>query len=204
MTEPLRNTKYAKEIATAKLPSGSSKKSFVAIERIFVKEAKQIEIRFSLWEGSKLMPRALDLPEDELLSLMSAAIRAGVLSPEFTTGLRRALNELAPGAADGVSKDASELDRIQAHFHQLIRSRAGDSIGDDGVALPTLEVGAGTQDDPIWFPIDGMHGGFKYWWDTSAKRLRLMTESWSRVAAGSGQLHEVTASGASLLGEGFV
>jgi len=31
-----------------------------------------------------------------------------------------------------------------------------------------------------------------------------MTESWSAAVAGSGQLHEVTATGSRLLGEGFV
>ncbi|HEY8258648.1 MAG TPA: hypothetical protein VIG08_13410 [Gemmatimonadales bacterium] len=70
--------------------------------------------------------------------------------------------------------------------------------------LPVLRAETGTQDDPIRFAIEGMHGGFKYWWDSSAKRLRLMAESWSRVTAGSGQLHEITARGAQLLGEGFV
>lgn len=49
-----------------------------------------------------------------------------------------------------------------------------------------------------------MHGGFKYWWDPSSSGLRLMSESWSRVGAGSGQLHEVTPTGARFLGEGFV
>jgi len=49
-----------------------------------------------------------------------------------------------------------------------------------------------------------MDGGFKYWWDAAASGLRLMSESWSRRVAGSGQLHEITAAGARLLGEGFV
>jgi len=204
MTEALRDTRFWKELATAKLPSGSSKKSAVAIERIFVKRAKQIEIRFSQWEGSKMMPRALDLPEEELLPLLSAAIRNGVFTEEFIVGLRRVLSDLAPTTPEELAPDAPELTRVQAHFHTLIRSRAGDALRDRSIVLPTLVPNAGTQDDPVWFPIDGMQGGFKYWWDSSAKRMRLMTESWSRVIAGSGQLHEVTASGARLLGEGFV
>ena len=40
-----------------------------------MKRAKQIGIRFSQWERSKMIPRALDLPEEELLPLLSAAIR---------------------------------------------------------------------------------------------------------------------------------
>jgi hypothetical protein len=50
MTQPLRDTRYARELATAKLPSGPGGNSFVAIERIFVKQAEQVEIRFSWWE----------------------------------------------------------------------------------------------------------------------------------------------------------
>lgn len=204
MTEKLKDTRFWKELATAKRPSGSSKKAAVAIERIFVKRTKQIEIRFSQWEGAKLMPRALDLPEEALLPLVSAAIKNGVFSHEFVVGLRRVLSEFAPTAPEGLSPDSPELARVQAHFHTLIRSRAGDALRDQRVALPTLVANAGTQDEPFWFAIDGMSGGFKYWWDPTAKRMRLMTESWSRVVSGSGQLHEVTAAGARLLGEGFV
>ncbi len=62
MTRSLRDTKYARELATAKLPSGPSGSAFVAIERIYVKQAEQVEIRFSWWEGSRMMPRPLGLP----------------------------------------------------------------------------------------------------------------------------------------------
>jgi hypothetical protein len=203
MTKALKDTRFWKELATAKRPSGASKKSAVAIERIFVKRTKQIEIRFSQWEGSKMMPRALDLPEEELLPLLSAAIRSGVFSEEFLVGLKRVLGDLAPAPKGDVAPDAPELARVQSHFHVLIRSRAGDALRDQDV-LPILVANAGTQDEPLLFPIEAMQGGFKYWWDSSAKRMRLMTESWSGAVAGSGQLHEVTASGARLLGEGFV
>lgn len=205
MSEPLRDTRYVKELARAKVPSAASKKSSVAIERILVKKSKQVEIRFSWWAGKKMLPKALHLPEEELLPLFATAIEGGVFSEEFTGGLRRLLSLSAdPAAPAAVAEDAPELTRVQGHFHALIRSRAGEAVREAGLHLPVLRVDTGTQDDPIWFAIDGMHGGFRYWWDPSAKRLRLMTESWSRVAAGSGQLHEVTASGAQLLGEGFV
>ena len=127
MTEKLKDTRFWKELATAKLPSGSSKKSAVAIERILVKRTKQIEIRFSQWEGTKLMPRALDLPEEELLPLVSAAIKNGVFSEEFVVGLRRVLSELAPPPPEGLPPDSPELVRVQAHFHTLIRSRAASA-----------------------------------------------------------------------------
>jgi len=62
MTQPLRDTSYPRELATARLPSGPRGKASAAIERIFVKQAEQLEIRFSSWEGSRPMPRALDNP----------------------------------------------------------------------------------------------------------------------------------------------
>jgi hypothetical protein len=204
MTQPLRDTRYARELATAKLPSGPGGNSFVAIERIFVKQAEQVEIRFSGWEGSRMMPRPLDLPEDELLPLMRVAIRAGVFSEAFVESLRTLVSELGNGSAPKVAQELTELERVQAHFHDLIRSRAGDLVRKDSTNLPSLAVGVGTDDEPAWFPIEGMHGGFKYWWDATTTGLRLMTESWSGVVAGSGQLHEITPTGARLLGEGFV
>jgi len=203
MTQPLRDTRYAREIATARLPSGQKGKSFVAIERIFVKQAEQIEIRFSSWEGSRMMPRPLDLPEEELFPLMRAAIEAGVFSEAFVDKLRGLLG--ARKSADPTPMRAlTELDRVQAHFHDLIRSRAGDLLQEHTASLPSLVLGVGTEDEPGWFPIEGMDGGFKYWWDPTTSGLRLMTESWSRVVDGSGQLHEITPAGARLLGEGFV
>jgi hypothetical protein len=203
MTQPLRDTRYARELATAKLPSGPGGNSFVAIERIFVKQAEQVEIRFSGWEGSRMMPRPLDLPEDELLPLMRVALRAGVFSEAFVESLRTLVSELGNGSASKVAQELTELERVQAHFHDLIRSRAGDLVRENSTNLPSLAVGVGTDDEPAWFPIEGMHGGFKYWWDATSSGLRLMTESWSGVVAGSGQLHEITPTGARLLGEGF-
>jgi hypothetical protein len=204
MTPPLRDTRYAREIASAKLPSGPRGKSFVAIERIFVKKAKQEEIRFSLWEGSRMMPRPLDLPEQELLPLLQAAIGAGVFSEAFVDDLRAALNGVGNRSQPAALEDLTDLERVQAHFHELMRARAGDALRAHPGSLPSLAVGVGTEEEPGWFPIHGMNGGFKYWWDAATSGLRLMAESWSETVAGSGQLHEVTPAGARLLGEGFV
>ncbi len=203
-TDSLKETRYVKELARATQPSGSSPKSLSAIERILVKKSKQVEIRFSSWQGAKMMPKALTLPESDLLPLLSEAIRTEVFSEEFLAGLRQALAAGDAPALDAIAEDAPEMTRVQAHFHALIRARAGEAVRATDIALPTLGPEAGTQDDPAWFPVDGMHGGFKYWWDPASKRLRLMTESWSRVVTGSGQLHEITAEGSRLLGEGFV
>jgi hypothetical protein len=59
------------------------------IERLRIKESDQIEIRFSWWKDAKLIPRPLDLSEEDLLALTQDAIAKGVFSPEFLAGLRR-------------------------------------------------------------------------------------------------------------------
>jgi hypothetical protein len=203
MTKP-RETKYARELASAKLPSGPGGKSSVAIERLHVKQANQVKIRFSQWTGSRMMPKPLDLPEEELLPLLDAAMRAGVFSDAFTQGLRRMVSEAGPPVDLAAAGPDADLEKVQAHFHALIRSRAGTALGAQAASLPRLSRAAPSEAEPGWLAVDGMDGGFKYWWDDSAPGLRLMSESWSRAAPGSGQLHEITPNGASLLGEGFI
>ena len=92
---PLRDTDYATELATVKKPSGATGSSYTAIERIYVKAADQEEIRFSWWEGNRMMPRPLDLPESELLPLLQEAIRGGVFSDQFLSELREVLSSSA-------------------------------------------------------------------------------------------------------------
>ena len=89
----LRDTDYARELASARLPSGSTGKSFVALERISVKQAQQEEIRFSWWEGARMIPRPLDLPESELLPLIREAIAKRVFSKSFLSELRAVLDQ---------------------------------------------------------------------------------------------------------------
>jgi hypothetical protein len=206
MTQNLRETRFLRELAIAKLPIGG--KAFAAVERLFVKKSKREEIRFSLWQGAKMQAKPLGLPEAELLPLLKAGLAAGVFSDDFTRGLREVLGGTAPAAAPAepvrTPPPATELDKVQSHFHELIRARAGERLGGEGVTLPTLAKGRGTEDEPIVFSVPGMHGGFKYWWDVSSAGLRLMSESWSDTVPGSGQLHEITPSGARLLGEGFI
>ena len=192
--------KKSGEIAGAKLPSGDGKSS-AAVERIRGKQSEREEIRFSSWSGTRMMPRALALPEAELLPLLEAAIQGGVFSPDFVEGLRGLLP--GPAAASPAPPPASPLEQIQGHFHTLIRARAGDRLGDRAASLPVLTRDGPSEKDPGWFPVDGMGGGFKYWWDATAQGPRLISESSSRTAPGSGQLHEITPNGANLLGEGF-
>lgn len=202
MTQRLRDTRYARELAAARLPTGPGGTSLAAIERIHVKQADQVEIRFSSWEGTRLLPRALDLPEEELLPLLEAAIREGVFSDGFIEGLRRAIGGSSL-PAETTARAATDLERVQRHFHQLIRSRTAELPDPSPLTLPKLSLEKASEEEPAWLPIDGMDGGFKYWWDVSAPGLRLISESWSRSVPGSGQLHEITPAGAHLLGEGF-
>jgi hypothetical protein len=92
---PKRDTEYALEIATARLPSGKGNDT-VAIEHLYVKDAAQHEIRFSWWKGTRMMDRPLDLPESELLPLFREAIKERVFSEEFLADLRRLLDEERP------------------------------------------------------------------------------------------------------------
>jgi hypothetical protein len=181
----------------------------VAIERIEVRKTGRVEIRFSRWQGTKMMPRALALGEEELLPLVEAALRDGVFSEEVVRDLRRLLHPAraeaaAPNAPPPVATASSDLERIEGHFHDLIRSRAGDRLGAQAASLPGLSAAAGTEEEPAVFRVEGMDGVIKYWWDSSAPGRRLMSESWSRQVSGSGQLHEVTPAGARLLAEGFI
>lgn len=82
----MRDTPYARELKTAIDSNGQ------AIERILVKEHGQEEIRFSWWKDGKMMMRPLDLPEEELLSLLAKAITTGVFCEEFLRGLQGVLN----------------------------------------------------------------------------------------------------------------
>jgi hypothetical protein len=204
MTQKLRETRYVRELAAAKLPIGTRAKASVAIERIEVKKDKQVKLRFSSWQGARMQAQPLDLTEDELLPLFDAALRAGVFSDEFIRDLGGLLASARAPVQAVPAPPTTDLEKIQGHFHDLIRSRAGDLLGDQASSLPQLSREQASEEEPAWFPVEGMHGGFKYWWDSSSPGLRLMSESWSRVAAGSGQLHEVTPTGARLLGEGFV
>ena len=178
MTQPRRDTKYARELASARLPSGPKKgKAAAAIERLFVKQTEQEEIRFSWWEGSRMMPRALDLPEEELLPLLKAAIDAGVFSDTFVKGLRALLGG---SARDEAAEGDPPADRSRPRPDPLPRAdpypRRHAARDDDG-PLPTLTAGVETEEQPGSFAVAAMDGGFKYWWDPASSKLRLMTRA---------------------------
>ena len=93
---------------------------------------------------------------------------------------------------------------IERHLHELIHLRAGNLIEEHGVVLPGLTAPADASNEPAWFPIPGMYGGFSYRWAGESSEPMLVVESWSRVVEGSGQRHPITVGACTLVDEGFV
>lgn len=80
----MRSTNYANLIAEADI--GGHR-----IERLFVKDQNQEEIRFSWWKDGRMATRPLDLPEAELLPLLKLAIENDVFSETFLRELHAIL-----------------------------------------------------------------------------------------------------------------
>lgn len=93
---------------------------------------------------------------------------------------------------------------LERQLHDLMRARAGSLIDEHGLLLPMLSSPVPRRAKPAWFPIPGMYGGFSYWVEGRGRTARLVSESWSRVADGSGQRHVITTGGCRLVDEGFV
>ena len=83
----MRDTDYATERATADI-------NWCRIERLYVKQMEQEEIRFSWWKEGHLTNRPLDLPERELLPLLRRAIEKGVFTDAFLRDLHSLLYEV--------------------------------------------------------------------------------------------------------------
>ncbi|MBN3773711.1 ankyrin repeat domain-containing protein [Burkholderia sp. Se-20378] len=94
---------------------------------------------------------------------------------------------------------------IQRHFHDMIRGRIA-RLRVDALRLPELEplLELDAQAERVWFAVPGMYGGFGYALRNDGAAAVLVSESWSRVVGGSGQRHEITARGSTLVEEGFV
>lgn len=101
---------------------------------------------------------------------------------------------------------AGVLRKIQDHFHNVIRIRAGDMVRNAGLRLPEighlLELSVNAE--PTLFAVPGMYGGFAYRLVADGASAALVAESWCRVVEGSGQRHEITSAGSTLIAEGFV
>ena len=86
-----RDTPYAKELkrGTLRLQDDSEAR----IERLFVKSEGQEEIRLSWWKDGKMVVRPLDLPEQDLISLIAIGVSTGVFSPDGIVKLRSILSK---------------------------------------------------------------------------------------------------------------
>lgn len=93
---------------------------------------------------------------------------------------------------------------VERNLHGLMQLRASNLIEEHRVMLPGLTAPADATDDPEWFPIPGMYGGFSYRWAADSTGPILVVESWSRVVGGSGQRYHITAADCTLVEEGFV
>ena len=86
----IRDTPYASLFAQHKV--GEAR-----VERLWVKDATQWEIRFSWWknlgDGEKMMERPLDVPEDVLLELFRGGLCEGVFADDFTRELKDLLEK---------------------------------------------------------------------------------------------------------------
>jgi len=96
------------------------------------------------------------------------------------------------------------LERIQCRLHNLIREVAGDLVACRSLRLPELEPLLEYDRKHFWFAIPGMCGGFHYWLVSSGSQARLIAQSWSRVCAGSGLHHDITAERTILIDKEFV
>jgi hypothetical protein len=94
--------------------------------------------------------------------------------------------------------------KIQSQFHDVIRSRAANLVAEHALRLPELEPLLELEHPSIWFPVPGMYGGFRYRLERDGVDALLVTESWCRIAGGSGQRHEITSQGSRLVEQGFV
>ncbi len=86
----LRETSYAGLIAEGRLSVGDGHEE-LRVERLYVKDRKSVEIRFSWWKNGGLMIRPLDATEEELLHLFDEGIKSGVFTPNFIRRLRQLL-----------------------------------------------------------------------------------------------------------------
>lgn len=111
------------------------------------------------------------------------------------------IEALTPVIRRNVPLDA--LAAVQTHFQEVINGRVTHLPSPHGLRLPELEPLLEMKESRMWFPVPQMYGGFSYWLARVGSDPLLVSESWCRVVGGSGQRHEVTARGSSLVARGI-
>ena len=95
MSKLIKETRYCKVLRQAKIRDNNVA---YGIEKIFVKDINQEEIRFVYFKDTvkmeeQLVARPLDLPEDDLIRLIELAIKQNVFSKEFIANLKEIINK---------------------------------------------------------------------------------------------------------------
>ena len=110
-----------------------------------------------------------------------------------------------------VNVDMEKLNKIEKNFHAVITSRADELVKKHNLILPVISVllegEKNVTKENVYFAVPGMYGGFSFWLKFTSDKAdveSLITESWCRVAGGSGQRHVCTENNWSLEAEGFV
>jgi hypothetical protein len=85
-----------------------------------------------------------------------------------------------------------KLKQVQELFHGLIRARTRGNGVKVPRNLPKITTTNDTSEEPTWFSIAGMYGGFSYWIEFENGEPRLHTKNWCRIVVGSGQYHIIT------------
>ncbi|SHG97424.1 hypothetical protein [Ornithinibacillus halophilus] len=90
MSQPLKTTSYCNLLARGTVQSGEE---IYAIEKIYIHDLQQEEIRFAWYKEQdgkiRFVPRPLDLPEKDLFHLIAHGFESGVFSDEFRENLKR-------------------------------------------------------------------------------------------------------------------
>lgn len=112
--EFIKDTKYCQVLAQGKVVDAEYT---YCIEKIFVKEKKRQEIRFSLYKDSaerveRYVPRSLDVTEHEFLELFREAMKEEVFSKDLLIGLKAILNQKKQGVLE-VKKRGKESAEIE-------------------------------------------------------------------------------------------
>lgn len=83
----MRDTAYAEELCEPGIIQFDDSNQG-RIERLFVKDSGEEEVRFSWWKNGNMTTRPLDLSEEHLIALFSDALHKGVFTTRFRSRLR--------------------------------------------------------------------------------------------------------------------
>ena len=112
--------------------------------------------------------------------------------------------------ASDVKFDDADLQAIQQNFYDLMHYRCRNAedcikwLDSDEADLPKITNDLLSKNEPEWFPVSGMYGGFSYGLIDRDGKPVLITDSWVRIVGGSGQTHEITPTEVTITAEGYV